>query len=102
MLLPFQIVFTHRHAADRRVDRHPVGVAGRLPFGVRGTVAADLEDAHVGFGGAPLQLVGGLELLERRLRLLERLRVLLGVDLRQHLVLDHLELRRGRSRSRRP
>ena len=82
-----------RHAANRRMDGHAFGVAGRLPLRVGGAVAADLEDADVGFGGAALQLVGGLELLQRRLRLLERQRVLLGVDLRQQLVLAHFELR---------
>ena len=42
---------------------------------------------------AALQVVGRLELLELGLGFLERLRVLLGLDLRQHLVLDDLELR---------
>ena len=41
----------------------------------------------------PLQLVGRLQLLQRGLGLLERQRVLLGLDLRDHVVLDHLELR---------
>ena len=44
--------------ADRRLDRHPIGVALGLPHRVLGAVAADLENADVGFGGAPLQVVG--------------------------------------------
>jgi hypothetical protein len=38
------------------------------------------------------KVVGGLQLLQRRLRLLERVDVLLRLDLRDHRVLDHLEL----------
>ena len=58
-----------------------------------GPVASDLENPHVGFGGAALQIVGLLQLLESRCSLFERQRILLGLDLRQHFVLEHLEFR---------
>ena len=87
-------------AGDRRLDRHALGVALGLPHRVLGAVAANLEDLDVGVGGAPLQVVGLLQLLELGLRLLERQRVLLGLDLRQHLVLERSRAARARARSR--
>ena len=49
------------------MDGHPLGVAGGLPLGVGGAIAADLQNPDVRFGGAPFQLVCRLELLHRRL-----------------------------------
>ena len=54
------------------MDGHPLGVSGRLTLRIRGAVATDLQDAHIGFRGPPFELVGRLELLQRRLGLLER------------------------------
>ena len=81
------------HAADRRENRHLVGVALGLLHGVLGAIAANLQDAHVGLRGLALQIERGLELREPGVRFLERLLVLLRLDFRQELVLDDLELR---------
>ena len=55
-------------------------------------VAADLEDLQVGLGRLAFEGVGGLQLIERRDRLLDSQVVLLGLNSRQQLVLDRLEL----------
>ena len=83
MLFDFQIDLRTAMPPIGETDGHPLGVALGLPHRALGAVAADLEDLEVGFGGVPFQLVGRLQLLQRRLGLLERQGVLLGLDLRR-------------------
>ena len=89
----FQIDLEDGHAADRGENGHPLGVRFGHPHRVFGAVAADPEDLDVGFSSLPFQLVGRFQLRERRLGLLARQGVLLRVDLGDHGVLEHLELR---------
>src|SRR6185503_4335402 len=83
----------HGDAGQRRRDQHLLGVRLRLPHVGGGAVAADLEDPDVGGGGAALEVVGFLQLLQLGFRFLEGERVLLGLDLRKHVVLHELESR---------
>ncbi len=70
--------------------------ARRVGFGhlhrVGRLVAPDLEDADIGLRRFALEVVGLPEQIQPGLRLFEGLGVLLGLDLRDHLVFRHVEL----------
>ena len=83
----------HRHPADRRDDGHPLRVGFGLTHRALRAVAADLQYLEVGLGGLALEGVGFFQLIERGRCLLDGEVVLLGLDFRQELVLDRLELR---------
>ena len=77
------------------MDLHPGRVGLGLFHRVFSLVAPDLEDLEIRFGRDPPEIERRLELPEARLRLFERLVVLLRLDLREHRVLEVLELGAG-------
>ena len=74
------------------MNLHARGVGLRLLHGVFGLAPPDLQDLEIGVRRQPLEIVRGLELLQLGTGLFERLLVLLGLDFRDHRVLDHLEI----------
>ena len=82
-----------RHPADRR-DAPPCArrcvSAWRIAFSARSRRI--LQDLEVGLGGLALEGVGGLQLFSVASACSSGEVVLLGLDSRQQLVLDHLEL----------
>ena len=82
----------HHEALNRGSDgeRRRVG-RGVLHRGVR-AIALDFEHAQLGARGLPLQIEARPQGGETLARLIEILVVLLGLDRREHLVLQHLQL----------
>ena len=82
----------HDQTVDRRADDHGVGVRlGVFHLGFR-TVPPDLEDPQIGGRRVPLQAEAGRQRRHLLPGLVQILLVLLGLETRELLVLQHLEL----------
>ena len=81
----------HDEPRNWRSDDHAVGVLLGLLHRRPSAIPLNFEDPDFRCFGAAFQLEGVLQLLQTGLRLFHAEVVLLGVDLRQDLVLPHLE-----------